>query len=79
MAIAKEELLAIAGRAVDRLAPGIEFQLSDLVASETWTDAPKGARLAAGMAFRAMMERNPRIKCLGRDAENHRRYRKAAS
>lgn len=79
MAIAKEELLAIAGRAVDGLVPGIEFQLSDLVASEAWTDAPKGARLAAGMAFRAMMERDPRIECLGRDAENHRRYRKAAS
>lgn len=79
MAIAKEELLAIAGRAVDSLAPGIEFQLSNLVTSENWTDAPKGARLAAGMAFRAVMERDPRIECLGRDAENHQRYRKTAS
>lgn len=61
------------------LAPGVVFQLTDLVPPDRWTSAPKGARLSAGMAFRREMERDPLVECRGRDAENHQCYRKVAA
>jgi len=70
------ELADIALAALNDVAIGAEFKLIDLVDLEVWSRARIGVRRAAGTTFLARMMIAPGIECLGRDLENHQRYRK---
>ena len=71
-----KELASLAQDALGALEPGTEFGLSDLLPPELWSGTPVGVRRSAGTAFLATMKRSEAVSCLGRDGENHQRYRK---
>lgn len=76
MAMTARNLVDLATRALEHLPPGTEFEFSDLVAPETWTTSPTGARRGAGTMFLRRMQNSPKVACLGRDLVNHQRYRR---
>ncbi len=78
MASNGRELAAIAEQALAALPAGTEFKLIDLVDPTIWAATSVGVRRSAGTVFLRNMRSDQGIACLGRDPENHQRYRKMA-
>ena len=70
------ELARIGEVAVRDVPVGTEFKLADLVSTVDWDAARVGVRRHAGTLFLAKMRATATVECLGRDDENHQRYRR---
>jgi len=71
-----EDLVATAIEATEGLSRAQEFRLRDLFPKDLWESFSKGTRIAAGGLFKDRADRMSGLQSLGRDGENHQRYRK---